>query len=73
MDNRQHSKPHIHAKYQDDEAIFSIPEGELLEGNFPPAKTKLTQAWIEIHKEELMANWNLSVSGQQPFKIDPLK
>jgi hypothetical protein len=31
------------------------------------------QAWIILHKEELMANWDLAIAGQQVFKIDPLK
>lgn len=34
---------------------------------------KLVEAWIEIHQEELMADWQLAVEGQQLFKIDPLK
>ena len=34
---------------------------------------KLVEAWIEIHQDELMADWNLAVEGQQLFKIDPLK
>jgi hypothetical protein len=34
---------------------------------------KLVQAWIEIHQEELMADWSLAVQGQPVFKIDPLK
>jgi hypothetical protein len=34
---------------------------------------KLVQAWLEIHREELMANWELASSGENVFKIDPLK
>jgi hypothetical protein len=34
---------------------------------------KLVQAWIEIHKEELLANWELALNGQEAFKIEPLK
>jgi len=34
---------------------------------------KLVQAWIEIHKEELLANWELALNGQEVFKIEPLK
>ena len=30
-DNGKHNLPHIHAEYQDDEAVFSILDGE---GNF---------------------------------------
>ena len=32
FDNKQHKLPHIHVKYQDQEAVFSLPEGELIEG-----------------------------------------
>ena len=73
IDNRKHKHPHIHVKYQDSEAVISIPNGELLDGELPPAKMRLVLAWIEIHKDELMADWDLAVSGQQPFKIDPLR
>jgi len=50
FDNKQHNLPHIHAKYQDEEAIISIPDGEIMEGKLPQNKFKLIQAWIEIHK-----------------------
>ena len=73
MDNRQHKMPHIHVKYQGQEVIVSIPDGDVLEGSIPPAKMKLLQAWIEIHKDELMADWELAVSGEHPYKIDPLR
>lgn len=73
MDNRQHKRPHIHVKYQEDEAVFSIPEGELLSGRLPKPKTRLVQAWIEIHREDLLAAWELAASGQPPLKIEPLR
>ncbi|GAB4383985.1 MAG: DUF4160 domain-containing protein [Elainellaceae cyanobacterium] len=73
FDNKKHHRPHIHAKYQDEEAVISIPEGELIEGNIRNSKLKLIQAWIEIHKDELVANWELAIAGQQVFKIDPLR
>ena len=73
MENKRHKLPHVHAKYQDDEVIVAIPDGEILEGKIPKAKMKLLQAWAELHKDELMANWELAVSGQQPYKIEPLR
>jgi hypothetical protein len=72
-DNRQHHLPHIHVKYQDDEAIFSIPNGELIEGNLPSKKTQLVRAWIVLHEEELMADWELALNMKNIFRIDPLK
>jgi len=73
MDNRQHKLPHIHVKYQDEEVVVSIPEGDILEGSIPNPKMKLLLAWIELHKDELMADWKLAVSGEHPYKIDPLR
>ena len=73
LDNRKHSKPHIHVSYSGDEAVISIPDGEILSGSIPANKMKLVQAWIEIHRDELMADWELAVSGQPVYKIEPLK
>lgn len=39
----------------------------------PSNKEKLLIAWIEIHKDELMADWSLASTGQKIFTIDPLK
>ena len=73
IDNKQHQRPHIHVKYQDQEVIVAILEGEVLEGSIPNPKMKLLHAWVELHKEELKADWELAVSGQPPFKIEPLR
>ncbi|HCQ03114.1 MAG TPA: DUF4160 domain-containing protein [Candidatus Latescibacteria bacterium] len=55
------------------EAVVSIPEGEVLDGSLPPSKMKLVTAWVEIHQDDLMADWNLAVSGEHPYKIEPLR
>ena len=73
FDNQKHHLPHIHVIYQEDEAIVEIPSGNVLEGSIPSSKLKLVLAWIEIHKEELMAGWQLALKGEQVFKIEPLK
>ena len=73
FDNKMHNLPHIHAKFQNDEVVVEIPEGKVLEGAIPVNKLKLILAWIEIHKEELMANWELAKKGEMVFKIDGLK
>lgn len=73
FDKRKHKKPHIHVRYQEQEAVFSIPDGNLLEGKIRANKRKLVEAWIEIHQEDLMTDWQLAVEGQQVFTIDPLK
>lgn len=73
LDTKQHNLPHIHVKYGEQEAVYQIPDGKLLEGSIPGNKQKLVEAWIEIHKEDLMANWQLAVTGNKVFTIDPLK
>ena len=73
FDNKEHHLPHIDVEYSGQKAVISIPEGNLLTGNFHAGKLKLVQAWIEIHKDELMADWQLAVEGSVVFKIDALK
>jgi len=73
LDTKKHKAPHIHVKYQEQEAVLRIPDGKLIEGELKPNKMKLVQAWIEIHQEELMADWKLAQGGENVFKIDPLK
>jgi hypothetical protein len=73
MDLDRHKKPHLHARYQEHEAVLSIPDGKVLEGKLPRNKMKLVQAWIEIHREELLADWELAAEGQPIFKIEPLR
>ena len=53
--------------------MWSIPA--ILEGDskFPKNKLKLLDAWMEIHREDLEANWTLLSNGEQFFRIDPLK
>ena len=73
FDDERHNIPHIHAKYQGQGAAFSIEDCALLAGDLPLPKIRMVQAWIEIHREELLANWDLAVSGTTPFRIEPLK
>jgi hypothetical protein len=73
FDNDRHHTPHIHAKYQGQDAAFAISNGELIAGLLPKSKIRLVQAWMEIHKEELLADWDLTIEGQPPYPIDPLK
>lgn len=73
MDTKQHNLPHINVEYQGQNAVFAIPSGELLEGNLPAKKVRQVQVWIDLHEEELMADWSLAVKGEPIFPIDPLR
>jgi hypothetical protein len=41
----------------------------MLAGNLTPKKHKLVIAWIEIHNEDLAADWQLAVNDKKPFPI----
>jgi hypothetical protein len=73
FDGLFHSFPHIHVKYQEQEAVIAIPTGDILDGSLKPNKLRLVQAWIEIHQDDLLADWELASAGESVFKIDPLK
>jgi hypothetical protein len=73
FDTDKHNKPHIHARYAEYNASIDIETAEILEGELPKKQLRLVQAWIELHKEELMADWLLAVNGNPPYKIEPLK
>lgn len=68
----ERNSPHFHAMYQGHEAIFNM-EGELTNGEMPKKQLKLISAWTELHKDELLANWELAINGQPLYKIDPLR
>jgi len=73
LDNKRHHVPHIHAEYQGAEVVVDIQQGTVLEGELPPAKLKLVLAWVEIHRDDLLADWTLASRGQPLFRIDPLR
>lgn len=72
LNSKHHNLPHIHARYSEFEASIGIEDGEILAGELPRKQLRLVQAWIELHRDELMANWELAASGENPYKIDPL-
>jgi hypothetical protein len=70
--SEKHHKPHIHVEYAEDEAVVTL-DGEILEGSIPRSKMKLVEAWIEIHHDDLKADWKLLSNGEEYFRIEPLK
>jgi len=70
---KDHQLPHIHVQYQSNNAIVDIESGNITEGRLPIRYLRLVQAWVEIHKDDLYANWELCLNGEEPFKIMPLQ
>ena len=70
---KEHNPPHIHAYYQNETAVIDINSCDIMEGKLPSKQLKLINAWIEIHKEELLADWELCQNSEKPYPIEPLK
>lgn len=72
-DTDKHYLEHIHVQYNEYDAVYSIKNVQLIEGCLPNKQHKLVSAWMEIHKDELIALWNVLQKDGEFFKIDPLK
>lgn len=73
FDADRHHLPHVHVRYAEFTAVIAIGSLEMLQGDLPANKLRLILAWMEIHREELMANWELALNGESLFRIEPLK
>ena len=72
----KHSKPHVHVWYQGHQASFDIVTGEILaqgKEGFPAKQAGWVKTWIELHQEELSANWEIAQKGGEVYKINPLQ
>ena len=69
----EHPPPPFHAYYGEFTAIVDIRSCEIIEGDLPGKQTKLVLAWAALHQEELLADWQLVMNGEEPFKIQPLR
>jgi len=68
-----HHRSHFHAHYQRDAAVFTIDPIDMVEGSLPNRQRRLVEAWAELHRAELLSNWDLLMQGRRPEPIDPLR
>lgn len=68
-----HHRPHFHAYYQDEVAIYAVDPIELISGSVPRRQQRLVEAWAELHQRELLADWHRLQAGQKPLPIEPLR
>jgi hypothetical protein len=71
-DTDRHAAPHFHARYGDDEAVYSIPDGDLLAGSLPKRQERLVQGWAALRTAELEQAWGRAVNMEPPGRISPL-
>ena len=72
MNWNDHNPPHFHAEYGEYKASVLIKEGVANRGYLPNKQLKLINAWCELHRDELMQNWELSKQSKPMNRINPL-
>lgn len=68
----EHGVPHFHAVYGEHEVSIEIDSRVVL-GEFPPRALRLVLEWAELHRAELLENWELARQGQPLIRIAPLE
>jgi len=68
-----HNPPHFHVRYGEHKAAIKIADFAVLDGYLTPRALGLVIEWAEIHKNELMADWQLAKENKQPASIEPLQ
>ena len=59
--------------YAEYRARVDIRTCEIMDGSLPQRHEKLKIMWAELHQDELLANWDLVMNGEEPFRIQPLQ
>jgi hypothetical protein len=67
-----HSPPHFHAVYGKHEALVDIRSSEIIKGSLPLGAHSLVTQWVELHRDELLRDWELAQALQPLNKIEPL-
>jgi hypothetical protein len=70
---KDHAPPHFHAVYAEHEALIDIRSLDIIEGEIPRRALALVLEWAQLHRAELVEDWELCVRNQSPRKIDPLR
>ena len=67
-----HPPPHFHARYGEHEAQIAIATGAIVRGDLPRRAQTLVREWVELHRAELEADWELAKAQQPLASIEPL-
>jgi hypothetical protein len=68
----EHGIPHFHAVYGEHEISVELESGTI-HGEFPARALRLVLEWANLHKQELVENWQLARQGQPLKRVAPLE
>ena len=69
---RDHAPAHFHAEYGEYEITVDIETG-VISGRFPKRALRAVMEWRNLHRDELIANWEAARNRKPLSKIEPLE
>jgi hypothetical protein len=69
---KEHGVPHFHARYGGQVAVFTIESLERIRGKLPRRAEHLIREWADLHRDELLRNWEQARAGKPLAPIEPL-
>ena len=69
---RDHAPAHFHAEYGEYEITVDIETG-VISGRFPKRALRAVLEWCDLHRDELMVNWEAARNRKPLSKIEPLE
>lgn len=71
MNFQDHAPAHFHAWYGDYKIIVSIKDG-VVKGEMPGRALRMVLEWLDLHRDELLENWERAQKGDMVKRIVPL-
>jgi len=71
MNFKDHAPPHFHVWYGDYKVTITIQDG-IVTGKMPQRALKMVFEWLEIHREDLLQEWEKAQKGEKLTQISPL-
>ena len=72
MSYNDHAPPHFHAQYSGSEALYEIETLRIYAGSLPRRAHNLVIEWADIHRTELLADWERARHSEPLVNIEPL-
>ena len=68
-----HEPPHFHVEYQEQKAVLGVDPLVVQKGSLPNRVLRFVLAWAELHRDDLLQDWELAREGKPLNFIEGLK
>lgn len=72
MLHRDHEPAHFHARYGGQEVTIEIETG-VVTGSMSKRALRLVLEWYDLHRDDLLADWQRAIRKEQLTPIAPLE